>query len=210
MRTKNCRNPPAALSTYLFSTDLQTRIFSCIYNTKFFYFLCSFQPISVFVFIFIIYTFFTMSHPELLDLEQKNKDLCPESATCWLCDFGNLLNLSEPYFPLCKKPTAELGIWFVSCTPGCSGALMTCPRVTRAVLSPLLHVGFGLFSLGNRLLLLKQKSKNHWARWSTKCLKSQNSMISQNNPSWNGHTSPHQMLKIRRSIQILLLCQHTK
>lgn len=72
--------------------------FYCIYNTKFFYCRFSFQSISVWGLIVLVYYFYWVS-PRSAWFEAKTKKL---SWICWLCDFGNWRNLSEPYFLLHK------------------------------------------------------------------------------------------------------------
>lgn len=98
------RSTPHCPKPVPLSADLQTRVFQCIYNTYFFYFLCHFQLMSVFVLISSVYNFYHIS-PGIACFGAKKKrggGLHPESAVCLLCDFGNLLNLSEPYCLLCN------------------------------------------------------------------------------------------------------------
>lgn len=83
-RQGTCRKPrlPSAHTPFLsWSAD---KGFYRIYNTKFFIAVFSFQSISVWGLIVLVYYFYWVS-PRSAWFEAKLRN-CPESAKCWLCD----------------------------------------------------------------------------------------------------------------------------
>lgn len=111
-KTRNCRKPRLPSAQTPFSAGLQTRVLIASITRNSFIAAFSFQSISVWGLIVLVYYFYWVS-PRSAWFEAKLRN-CPESAKCWLCDLVTDVIPLRALFPPAQNVSTESGVWTVA------------------------------------------------------------------------------------------------